>query len=181
MGLAYQPAQGLYIDSLTESNHADLVKAFTKAGKPVALPAIGSSVIFVCPNRCAVSASLIIPTTFNASNATDLVIAQTTLHETIHGYLRTPQTRYDTAWGKILEESLCNSLSVRNFTDRESTSSLNDLLADEPLEYRSYIYWNREDESDISILEEWKIFNILKSNRGSYHDLMFSRMLKKPA
>lgn len=70
-----------------------------------------------------------------------VMLAWIVCHELAHAYMKTPVTRYGTVWGRINEESLANAIAYSRFSSPGDRGIVTRAIAQQPLEYRAYVYW----------------------------------------
>lgn len=114
-------AMGLYIPK------GDTVNA-SFLSSPIQGPAI-----FLCLERIANHAAQ-----NNVPN--QLGLAKVYYHELAHAELDTGSTEYHKHWVRVIEESLCNALTLTHFTSTTEARKVQRLMESQPLEYRGYRY-----------------------------------------
>ncbi|GIV05056.1 MAG: hypothetical protein KatS3mg016_0631 [Fimbriimonadales bacterium] len=108
----------------------DAVDAYQSADTPL---------IFICPERVINWASRV-------GLDPNLVFDKVLYHELGHAYMDTEdapsESVYDTAWGRVIEESLANFIAFSQFSDIEARY-VQRLITTQPAEYQGYLLVNR--------------------------------------
>jgi hypothetical protein len=77
------------------------------------------------------------------------------LHELTHAYIKTPANIYSKAWGKMIEESLCNAVAYRLIKNWKARSILSHFFLSQPVEYTGYSYFQLNTEKFMPQLDIW--------------------------
>ncbi|GIV08224.1 MAG: hypothetical protein KatS3mg019_0315 [Fimbriimonadales bacterium] len=108
----------------------DAVDAYQSANTPL---------IFICPER-------VIDWANRVNVDPNLVFDKILYHELGHAYMDTADTPsesvYDTAWGRVIEESFANFIAFSQFSGIEARY-VQQLIATQPAEYQGYLLVNR--------------------------------------
>ncbi len=78
-----------------------------------------------------------------------MIFAKVLFHELAHAYMDgNKRYKYTLPWGKIIEESLANAVSLSAFAAIEKPV-IKHCMDEQPLEYRAYRYWSSLSNSNI--------------------------------
>ncbi len=89
-------------------------------------------VILICPERCVDWGS-------KTGVPAEFVFTKVLFHEVAHAYLDVKRVRnryYDTWWGKVIEESFANYITLTRFKSYSDRSKAIKLIVEQPLEYK---------------------------------------------
>ncbi|RMH10628.1 MAG: hypothetical protein D6697_00590 [Armatimonadetes bacterium] len=127
----------------------DAVDAYQSANTPL---------IFICPERVMDWANRV-------NVDPNLVFDKVLYHELGHAYMDTADTPsesvYDTAWGRVIEESFANSIAFSQFRGIEARY-VQRLIATQPAEYQGYLLVNQ--------LHPWQLISGNDLYFESYHE-----------
>jgi len=85
--------------------------------------------VFICVERCVEWAGV-------KNVEADIVFRKVLYHEFAHAYMDSGNyTYYKTWWGKVIEESIANFITLTRFTEKEEQGQVIQLILDQPLEY----------------------------------------------
>jgi len=152
----HTPALGVYIRKITKEAVKAVGSARRGQGKLRQAPKEDEVAIFVCPERCRDRIDAVEVTSLSHVQAVECSVAQVVFHELRHSWFNTDYAIYSTPWGRLIEESLCEWVSVTHFESMQEASLIYQLLEpDRGFEYRCYSFW-RPFSRAINIPIAWK-------------------------
>jgi len=152
----HTPALGVYIRKITKEAVKAVGSARRGQGKLRQAPKEDEVAIFVCPERCRERIDAVEVTSLSHVQAVECSVAQVVFHELRHAWFNTDYAIYSTPWGRLIEESLCDWVSVTHFESMQEASLINQLLEqDRGFEYRCYSFW-RNYSKENKIPKSWK-------------------------
>lgn len=151
---------GLYVYKLSEAEQQDLINKVSpkeEKKREEMAPFLKGPAIFLCPDRIFKDSS---------NGDEELIFEAVLIHELVHAYKPDffwSRDFYQQEWGRLIEESLANAISLLHFRPEEQ-KPLEDFMKRQPLEYAAYDYWLAEgylvntyvSQEAPAILEAWR-------------------------
>lgn len=118
--------------------------------------------VFICPERIEKNIQCIIKKGIypneNKETLYNTLFTAVVLHELTHALFATADDVYNTSWGKIIEETLCNASAFSTFNQTEEKGFLRRFHEAQPVSYKGYTYWLNNKRDLEKAMEFWASF-----------------------
>jgi len=118
--------------------------------------------VFICPERIDKNIEYTIKQGIYPSEEKNTLyntlFTAVVLHELTHALFATTDEVYNTSWGKIIEETLCNASAFSTFNQTTEKGFLRRFHEKQPVSYKGYTYWLNNKRYLEKAMEFWTSF-----------------------